>query len=182
MSRCASSRRRRISCVRRSTSIWRSPARRRRDSLRFAFGLDQFHAATFAAVSMPLDRTVEEVGLQNAVIERSRRNVTSPPGAIVSRRKPARRFAVRSGQSGPSRWPAPASTWRSGKSTWRGYAFSAAVQQSRSGQRAGDAGEQSQEVAARAEVALARLGVRVATGVLDPRGTSTEWAAHSGAW
>ena len=40
--------------------------------LRSSFGLNDFHVATFAGVSVPLDRTGSQVDLQNAVFERER--------------------------------------------------------------------------------------------------------------
>ena len=43
------------------------------DSLRGAFGADQFEPVTFFSVSTPLDRTAESVGLQNAIIARDQR-------------------------------------------------------------------------------------------------------------
>jgi outer membrane protein TolC len=43
------------------------------DSLRSSFGLDRFQFATFFAVSMPLDRTPALVQYNNALIERDRR-------------------------------------------------------------------------------------------------------------
>ena len=42
------------------------------DSLRTAFGLDEFKFATFFAVSMPLDRTPQTLALHNALIDRDR--------------------------------------------------------------------------------------------------------------
>jgi len=42
-------------------------------SIKTSFGLNDFRLATFATVSMPLDRTVEDAALQTAVLERDRR-------------------------------------------------------------------------------------------------------------
>ena len=44
------------------------------DSLGSAFGADNFEVATFFAISMPLDRTPDVLGLHNAVIARDRQS------------------------------------------------------------------------------------------------------------
>ena len=42
-------------------------------SIKTSFGLNDFRLATFATVSMPLDRTAEDAALQTAILERDRR-------------------------------------------------------------------------------------------------------------
>jgi len=141
------------------------------DSLRFAFGLDQFHAATFAAVSMPLNRTVEEVGLQNAVIERSRRErdvsawrdrvAQEARQAVRRQQRAVKSLALARTSLDLAQREVEVATLR----FQRGLSNNLDLVSAQATLR----GAESQEVAARAEVALARLGVRAATGVLDPR-------------
>jgi outer membrane protein len=136
-----------------------------------AFGTNGFRGAMLATVSMPIDRTVDDVGLQTALIERSRRQqelesirdrITQEARQAVRRQVRAQRAVELARASvGLAERELEIATFR----FQRGLSNSLEVVSAQGTLR----GVQSQEVAARAEIALARIALRAAMGVLDPR-------------
>ena len=136
-----------------------------------AFGTNDFKVATLAAINAPVDRTAEAVALESALLERAQRQrdldvlrdrvtVEARQGArrqahaqrALSLAQAAVRSAEREVEVATSRFQI-------------GLSNNLDVVSAQSSLR----GAQGQEIAARAEVALASLAARAAVGVLDPR-------------
>ncbi len=136
-----------------------------------AFGLNDFKVATLATINAPVDRTAETVALENALLERAQRQRDLDAvrdRVTVEARQSARRQA-RALRSLTLAQAAVASAEREvDVATSRfqiGLSNNLDVVNAQGALRS----TQGQEIAARAEVALASLAARAAAGVLDPR-------------
>jgi outer membrane protein TolC len=136
-----------------------------------AFGLNDFHVATLASINAPVDRTAEAVELQNALIERGQRQrdlEAQRDRAALEARQSSRRQerALRSLALARSSVELAEKEMEVATSRFQlGLSNNLDLVSAQGTLR----GAEGQEIVARAEVALARLAVRAATGVLDPR-------------
>ena len=136
-----------------------------------AFGVDRFRPAVFTAISMPVDRTVDDVALQNALIDRGRRQLEldslrervaqEARQAVRRQERAVRTLALARASVGLAEKEVEVATFR----FQRGLSDNLDLVSAQTTLRAAE----NREVAVRAEVALARLAVRAAVGRLDPR-------------
>lgn len=136
-----------------------------------AFGFDDFRVATFATISAPLDRTADDVTLQNALLERARRQrdlEALRDRVTLEARQSARRQERGLRSLALARSAVDLAEKEVEVATSR---FQLGLSNNLDLVNAQGAfhSAQGQEIAARAEVALARLALRAATGLLDPR-------------
>jgi outer membrane protein TolC len=136
-----------------------------------AFGLSDFRVATLAAVNAPVDRTADAVALQNALIERAQRQrdleALRDRAALEARQSWRRQErALRSLALARSSVELAEKEMEVATSRFQlGLSNNLDLVNAQGTLR----GAEGQEIVARAEVALARLAARAATGVLDPR-------------
>jgi outer membrane protein TolC len=140
-------------------------------SLGASLGLYDFEPAAFASVSMPLDRTGESVALQSAILEQERRErerdvirdrVTVDVRQAVrrlARSETTRQLARTSVELAEREVEVAAFRYQRGLSNNLDLVSAHNTLQE----------SQAQEIAAQAEIALARLALLAATGRLDPR-------------
>lgn len=138
--------------------------------LRSSFGVNDFHLATFAGVSIPIDRTAAQIDLQNALFERERRRraIDATSAHIIAGVRQALRqldLARRSSQMaeagvGLAREEAEVAGLR----YQRGLSDNLDVVKAEADLLAADC----RRMAATADLMLAGLKLRAALGVLDP--------------
>ncbi len=141
------------------------------NQLESALGFSGFRVATLATVNTPLDHTSADVALQNAIIERSRRareldavrdRITLEARQAMRRQDRAdRSLALARAAVGVAERQVEIATTR----FQLGISNNLDVVEAQSTLRSA----QGQEAAAQAEVAVARLSLRAATGLLNPR-------------
>ncbi len=140
-------------------------------TIRTSFGLNDFRLATFATVSLPLDRTVEDAALQTAVLERERRQrdldaVKTRVEVDVRRAARAHDRALKTLELETAAVDLAARELDVAKFRYeRGLATSLDLV-------AGEANlvaAEGRRIGASADVALTQLALRASLGILDPR-------------
>lgn len=141
------------------------------NSLPSSFGLDRFQFATFFTISMPVDRTPQLVGYQNALIDRDRRRreidtmrkriADDVRRAIRQRDRVLRTIAASESSVEIGRREVEVAQLR----YERGLSNNLDVVTAETNLLS----VESRRISALAESAVARLGLRAITGILDPR-------------
>jgi outer membrane protein TolC len=140
-------------------------------SIKTSFGVNDFRLATFATVSMPLDRTAEDAALQTAVLERDRRQRDldmMKTRVEMDVRKAARAHdrALKTLELEAAALDLAARELDVAKFRYeRGLATSLDLVAAESNLVAAE----GRRIAASADVALSQFALRAAVGILDPR-------------
>jgi outer membrane protein TolC len=152
------------------------------NSLPSSFGLDRFQFATFFTISMPVDRTPQLVDYQNALIDRDRRRreidtmrkriADDVRRAIRQRDRVLRTLAASESSVEIGRREVEVAQLR----YERGLSNNLDVVTAETNLSS----VESRRISALAESAVARLGLRAITGVLDPRKDVTDPAVVNG--